>query len=481
MLFLWRYVLGRQKDKSREFLEKFVITYNSFFLELFSAHNTMKNTRNALDAHVEKFIAAMHARDGEALARLASVDCILKDCFNGKPTTTTSLSLNENEVKQCTRRYQNQLPKPFDDVWEKLVLSSLELKQSSFEKCYDYHNEAMAVFIKDFKAREEPEDVIWTIKAMKRMTRDSRLCAEKADNHSRKVGKKATRLETCGAQLMQAYRCSSQTSTREKKLAQLKIVNELFKIYFELNALHLCKNLINAVNLPTFLPFEESFPSSEKVTYHFYVGRLAVFDDDYEGASEHLKYAFERCPRGSSKNKTACLKYLVPVMLSLGFVPSKKLFVKYKDALKPYEEVCEAVKMGKLGVLEQALERRKARFVREGTYLMFEKLRLYCLRTLFKKTSEIQKEFEPEKANQVKLEMLSRACKIAAAMKNQHGHNNNNNNNNNNNTEYDLDEIECGVSELIHRKFVKGYVSHKNRVVVLSKTDAFPKISDVVK
>ena len=93
------------------------------------------------------------------------MDCILKDCFNGKPTTTTSLSLNENEVKQCTRRYQNQLPKPFDDVWEKLVLSSLELKQSSFEKCYDYHNEAMAVFIKDFKAREEPEDVIWTIKS----------------------------------------------------------------------------------------------------------------------------------------------------------------------------------------------------------------------------------------------------------------------------------------------------------------------------
>lgn len=464
----------------------FVIICSSF-PRVCSAHK-MKNTFAAnnngdptvLDAHVEKFIAAIHQRDGEQLARLASIECILKECFSGK---TTTLLLNENEVKQCKRRYQNQLPKPFDDMWEKLVLSSLELKQSSFEKCYDYHNEAMAVFIKDFKAREEPEDVIWTIKAMKRMTRDSRLCAEKADSHSRKVGKKATRLETCGAQLMQAYRCSSQTSTREKKLAQLKIVNELFKIYFELNALHLCKNLINAVNLPTFLPFEESFPSSEKVTYHFYVGRLAVFDDDYEGASEHLKYAFERCPRGSSRNKTACLKYLVPVMLSLGFVPSKKLFVKYKDALKPYEEVCEAVKMGKLGVLEQALERRKARFVREGTYLMFEKLRLYCLRTLFKKTSEIQREFEPEKANQVKLEMLSKACKIAAAMKNQHGHNNNNNinNNNNNNTEYDLDEIECGVSELIHRKFVKGYVSHKNRVVVLSKTDAFPKISDVVK
>ena len=446
------------------------------------------NNNGGPQSHAQKFASAIAGRRGAELATLASLDCAAKNIekrqnhHHHHRGGETMVLVEENEVRECTRR--GWLPKPFDEVWEKLMLSALELKRNQFEKCYDYHNEALACFIKDFKGREEPEDVVWTIETMKRMTRDSRLCAEKADKHSRKVGKKATRLETCGAQLMQAYRCSSQTSTREKKLAQLKIVNELFKIYFELNALHLCKNLINAVNLPTFLPFEESFPSSEKVTYHFYVGRLAVFDDDYEGASEHLKYAFERCPRGSSNNKTACLKYLVPVMLNLGFVPSKKLFTKYKEALKPYEEVCESVKTGKLGVLEQALERRKARFVREGTYLVFEKLRLYCLRTLFKRTSEIQKELEPEKGNQVKLEMLSKACKIAAATKNQrHASNTTNNTNYSNainNTDFDLDEVECGVSELIHRNLVKGYVSHKNRVVVLSKIDAFPKISDVV-
>jgi len=452
-------------------------------------NNNNNNNNGGPQSHAQKFASAIAGRRGAELATLASLDCAAKNIEKKRQNHhhhhhhqggEMMVLVEENEVRECTRR--GWLPKPFDEVWEKLMLSALELKRNQFEKCYDYHNEALACFIKDFKGREEPEDVVWTIETMKRMTRDSRLCAEKADKHSRKVGKKATRLETCGAQLMQAYRCSSQTSTREKKLAQLKIVNELFKIYFELNALHLCKNLINAVNLPTFLPFEESFPSSEKVTYHFYVGRLAVFDDDYEGASEHLKYAFERCPRGSSNNKTACLKYLVPVMLNLGFVPSKKLFTKYKEALKPYEEVCESVKTGKLGVLEQALERRKARFVREGTYLVFEKLRLYCLRTLFKRTSEIQKELEPEKGNQVKLEMLSKACKIAAATKNQRHASNNNTNYSNaiNNTDFDLDEVECGVSELIHRNLVKGYVSHKNRVVVLSKIDAFPKISDVV-
>ena len=92
--------------------------------------------------------------------------------------------VEENEVRECTRR--GWLPKPFDEVWGKLMLSALELKRNQFEKCYDYHNEALACFIKDFKGREEPEDVVWTIEAMKRMTRDSRLCAEKADKHSRK-------------------------------------------------------------------------------------------------------------------------------------------------------------------------------------------------------------------------------------------------------------------------------------------------------
>ena len=86
--------------------------------------------------------------------------------------------------------------------------------------------------------------------------------------------------------------------------------------------------------------------------------------------------------------------------------------------------------------------------MREGTYLVFEKLRLYCLRTLFKRTSEIQKELEPEKGNQVKLEMLSKACKIALATKNQrHASNTTNNTNYSNainNTDFDLDEVECG-------------------------------------
>jgi hypothetical protein len=45
--------------------------------------------------------------------------------------------------------------------------------------------------------------------------------------------------------------------------------------------------------------------------------------------------------------------------------------------------------------------------------------------------------------------------------------------------EMDMDAVECIVANLIYRKFVKGYISHQHKVAVLSKTDAFPKLSTV--
>ena len=52
------------------------------------------------------------------------------------------------------------------------------------------------------------------------------------------------------------------------------------QVYFRLNTLRLCKNLINAVQSRQFLPFE-AFPASQRVTYKFYTGRLAIFDEAY--------------------------------------------------------------------------------------------------------------------------------------------------------------------------------------------------------
>lgn len=41
------------------------------------------------------------------------------------------------------------------------------------------------------------------------------------------------------------------------------------------------------------------------------------------------------------------------------------------------------------------------------------------------------------------------------------------------------DEVECIVANLIFQKYIKGYISHKLRTVVLSKQDAFPPLSEI--
>lgn len=67
---------------------------------------------------------------------------------------------------------------------------------------------------------------------------------------------------------------------KEKKLAALDIVNVSIKIYFRLNTLRLCKNLMRTVDSRQFAAFD-AFPAAQRVTYKFYVGRLAVFDENY--------------------------------------------------------------------------------------------------------------------------------------------------------------------------------------------------------
>ncbi|MFS7965384.1 putative winged helix-like DNA-binding domain superfamily [Helianthus anomalus] len=70
----------------------------------------------------------------------------------------------------------------------------------------------------------------------------------------------------------------------------------------------------------------------------------------------------------------------------------------------------------------------------------------------------IQKQKDPSKAHQIKLEMIVKALKWLQM-------------------EMDLDEVECIMSILIYKNLVKGYFAHKSKVAVLSKQDPFPKLN----
>lgn len=43
----------------------------------------------------------------------------------------------------------------------------------------------------------------------------------------------------------------------------------------------------------------------------------------------------------------------------------------------------------------------------------------------------------------------------------------------------EMDEIECILANLIFKGYVKGYMSHQKKILVVSKAQPFPPITDV--
>lgn len=86
---------------------------------------------------------------------------------------------------------------------------------------------------------------------------------------------------------------------------------------------------------------------------------------------------------------------------------------------------------------------------RQGTYLLLEKCKIVCYRNLFKRI-----QFVLGKPH-IHLEHVARTLKWL-------------------HIPMDLDEIECILANLIHRGYIRGYISHMKRFLVLSKRDPFP-------
>jgi COP9 signalosome complex subunit 12 len=42
----------------------------------------------------------------------------------------------------------------------------------------------------------------------------------------------------------------------------------------------------------------------------------------------------------------------------------------------------------------------------------------------------------------------------------------------------ELDEAECLVANMIYRGYMRGYISHEKRMVVLANANTFPRLAD---
>ena len=313
----------------------------------------------------------------------------------------------------------------------------------------------MTAFVREFRSCESA----WGVPALLALARSVRLVAAAADTRlPAGTPDEGKRLRDAGAQLQLCFRAASSGADRGKRMATLPLACELFKTYFKLDTLQMCKNLTRTLEAPNAIPLD-SFPVGQLVTYRFYTGRLAVFDENYAKADADLSFAFAHCHVAAARNKGRVLQYLIPVKLLLGQLPRPELLRRYD--LPHYGPVAAAVRSGDVRLLDGALAAHGPLFIRAGTFLLLEKLRNGVYRTLLKRVHNIQKQREPQRAFQLPIALFQAALGWCGS------------------EGMDLDECECILANLIYRKYVKGYLSHKQRVLVLSKVNPFPPLSSV--
>ncbi|VEN34856.1 unnamed protein product [Callosobruchus maculatus] len=325
------------------------------------------------------------------------------------------------------------------------------LGKGDYMEAYQQQSNMVQVFAKIFQSQKEEN---WSLPIMYTVCTDLRLVAQKAEKERfRATEKPGEILEKAAECLMGCFRvCAADNRSGEedtKRLGMLALVNQLFKVYFRINKLHLCKPLIRAIESS---PFKESFPLGQQVTYRYFVGRKSMYDSDYKAADEYLTYAFENCHRASRKNKRLILIYLVPVKMLLGYIPSKKVLEKY-DVLQ-FWELVQAVCQGDLKLFDQLMEKHESFFIKCGIYLIVDKLKIVAYRNLFRKVYLILN------THQIPVESLMNALQFLGQ-------------------DVDLDETQCIVANLIYEGKIKGYISHQHRKVVVSKQNPFPPLTSL--
>eukprot|EP00873_Tetraselmis_striata_P036453 jgi/Tetstr1/456717/TSEL_004134.t1 len=266
-------------------------------------------------AFLQEVSAAIRGEQGSTLKHLLDIN-------NADARQVVFEATHNNPRWDPTQPCSSRLPSPWDEVIAPHFLCLAALVKGNRVEAYNHLAACVQPFLRSFRT----DSSAWCIEPMHGLVHN------------------VHNLIDAGRLLQQCFSTALQgQGNKAKKLATLEVVNTLFRIYFALNTLRLCKNLIKSVDSP-LLPDFKNFPLAQRVTYRFYVGRLAVFDEDYVRAKEYLEFAFDNCQPSATSNRALILKYLIPVQMILGVVPRRQLLDRY--GLQIFSDLVEAMKSG---------------------------------------------------------------------------------------------------------------------------------------
>uniref|UniRef100_A0AAY4EWX0 PCI domain-containing protein 2 n=2 Tax=Denticeps clupeoides TaxID=299321 RepID=A0AAY4EWX0_9TELE len=394
-----------------------------------------------INQYLQQVLEAIDNRDGSFCAEFLS--------FKHPHVANPRLQLSNPEEK-C----QQVLEPPYDEMIAAHLRCTYAVANHDFVEAYKCQTVVVQYPLRmAFQAHKEDN---WALPLMFAVALDLRIFANNAEQQLQKKGKGKVgdMLEKAAEQLMSCFRvCASDNRAGiddSKKWGMLFLINQLFKIYFKINKLHLCKPLIRAIDSSNL---KDEYSMAQRVTYKYYVGCKAMFDSDFQQAEEYLSFSFQHCHRSCQRNKRLILIYLLPVKMLLGHMPTDQLLKKYD--LMQFADVTKAVSEGNLLLLNEVLAKHETFFIRCGIFLILEKLKIITYRNLFKKVYLLLK------THQMPLDAFLVALKMMQV------------------EEVDIDEVQCILANLIYMGHIKGYISHQHQKLVVSKQNPFPPLSSI--
>ncbi|AMD22989.1 HHR220Wp [Eremothecium sinecaudum] len=248
----------------------------------------------------------------------------------------------------------------------------------------------------------------------------------------------------------------------------------MFKIFNRLRAYELLNHIVNVLESRSDrLPPDEAFGNRRALTvaYSYYLGRYYTCrKKNYEKALQWLELAFKNSHSKCSRQREQILVYLLPVaFLKRRRFPTKKLLDSWdaKSTGLDYKSIFTAVLNGNLSQLDLIIESSKLSLLQRGLYLTFSELKPYAtLRLVRAAWVAVDCKW------QVPTHVIATAIKIKCSAP--HPHPDDMMSQENLDKEEQLDRTECQVAGLISQGLIRGYLSHGNRVLVLSRTVPFP-------
>ncbi|KAG6812094.1 hypothetical protein H0H92_004394 [Tricholoma furcatifolium] len=168
-----------------------------------------------------------------------------------------------------------------------------------------------------------------------------------------------------------------------------------------------------------------------------------------EDAARTIAKAFGNC-----MTDRRILAYLIALRILKGHLPSAELMQRFPLLNEIYAPFIAAIRVGDVASYDRALEILERRLVELNLWLTLEKARELCVRGLFRRVW-----VAADKSTRIPVSMFTSSLRISGI-------------------DASEDEAECLVANMIYKGFMRGYISHEKRMVVLAQNNAFPRLAD---